>query len=284
MRLFQKLIAVVIIGTLFFETSFQVYPVFAEEASVPTEQEQEIIDRFIDKVESSQEYEKYSDCITELYVQRCADTEVGFRITLSYNTNDGNNVVFVGDGNFNILYSGKIENGDVTYFRSVVESSDVFKENESLIKELEVKRFVETEIGDRITISYTTENENERIVFIGDSNFDIIYAGIVRNNPESVRITDLYEGSSTTLSYTAGASYVDPNCCTFHCTAYQTNIHWGSMPGCSTIVGQPCSSVASIPYFGLVAYVVCKVGVYIACSVYTDKKCTDGMWVNVCEV
>ena len=67
------------------------------------------------------------------------------------------------------------------------------------------------------------------------------------------------------------------------CVKDRARVSYDPTPGCSYMVGQPCSSLKGIPKYGPIMYAVCKVGVWIACNFSTTRICTEWEAVPVCE-
>lgn len=170
-------------------------------------------------------------------------------------------------------------------FMSIIKNTVQYSEFESKINEVEVMEYSSTNVGDRITISFTTDRENQRIIFVGSETYEILYIGLITDGEDVLEVFDLLQSKKISYSYTSLSSISpDPNCSTYYCTSYQSNYVWNPQPACSIIIGQGCYGFALLPGYGWVAYAVCRAGVFIGCNFYTNKKCTTGFWNNVCPM
>lgn len=177
------------------------------------------------------------------------------------------------------------EDEAISEFMSIVKKTNEFQEFKTKIEEVEIMEYSKTDVGDRITISFKTNVKSQRLIFVGNKEYEVLYIGLVTDGEDLLVVHDLLNSQKISYSRTNLSSFTpDPNCSTFYCTNYQTNYSWNPQPSCSIIVGQACNPALLLPTYGWVVYAICKLGVYIGCSYTSTKKCTAGFWTNVCPM
>lgn len=170
-------------------------------------------------------------------------------------------------------------------FKSVIILSQHFIKLKNEIKEIEIMEYSETDFGVRITVSFTTSIPNQRLIFVGSKQYEILYVGLVTDGENEMEIVDLLESKKIMFSRTSlNTLQPDLNCSTYYCTKWQSDITWSPQPSCSPIIGQGCNPLLLIPKFGFVMLAICKAGVYVGCNFSTTRKCTEGFWNNVCPM
>ena len=174
------------------------------------------------------------------------------------------------------------EEESISEFMSIVKKTNEYQEYEGKIEEVEVMEYSKADTGDRLTISFKTGVKSQRLIFVGNIEYEVLYIGLITDGEDLLVVHDLLESQKISYSRTSLKSFTpDPNCSTFYCTNYQSNYTWNPQPSCSFIVGQSCNPLLLLPTYGWVVFAVCKVGVYVGCNYTSTKKCTAGFWNNV---
>ena len=164
------------------------------------------------------------------------------------------------------------ENCSLEDFNKTIENTEYYEEYKNSIIERDVFVEADTDEGKRFTTRYVLsceDNEKKYLIFIGDIDGNIIEVLLILNTDELISMSSLLDKKTTNI-HTRGPVY---ECVTIRCDKWKTDYNFDPQPGCSTIVGQPCNDLAIIigkPW----AKLVCKLGVFIACSITSEKVCT----------
>ena len=156
-------------------------------------------------------------------------------------------------------------------FEDLVESSEYYEMYEDSIVLQDVLVEADTEEGTRLTARYVlNEDEVEKyLLFVGDADGTLLDVLLTYSTDTLFSVTSLMNDETTNLNV-RGPVY---ECVTVKCDKWETNYGFDPQPACSQIVGQPCNDLSVIlgtPY----ATLICKLGVFIACSITSQKVCT----------
>ncbi len=147
-----------------------------------------------------------------------------------------------------------------------------------------MKTIVDTELGERITISYLVENEENRLVFVGDKDLNFLFIGYLSNENNQQKLVEYLDDRVTTMNVPPIPRHIDPNCASYYCSKTENSYYYNPQPGCSFVVGQACSPLLIAPVPGArILFLLCKAGVFVGCNVAKEKVCVQGTWFPVCE-
>lgn len=156
--------------------------------------------------------------------------------------------------------------GNISGFKEVVEQTQYYQEYQDNIEKI----YVETQNEEGIyTIAYLLNedvNGTETLVFVGDEDYYL----------KKVLVVDVSDNTASTknlLSNQKVRAHLG-YCVKDECTSYKTVASYTPNLACSSIVGQACTPLASLPGYSAVLYLLCQGGVFVGCNISTTKKCT----------
>lgn len=186
--------------------------------------------------------------------------------------------------NFNVF-----ADEDKNDFIDVVENNENYKKYFDQISNLEVNKVVETDEGIRKTVSYILDSEHDnvsrKLIFIGDSDNEIIKELVLIQTDTNYSLIDLSEGRTNTINYTTrngerGAVY---QCSKYTCNKWKTTVSLTVESGCPLYIGESCKVLGLL---GSNVYIyLCQVGVFLACHTTVGKGCA-GYYeeLSVCSI
>ena len=103
--------------------------------------------------------------------------------------------------------ANELTNNVIEQFEALVIKTKQYKEFESRIIRTEVKTIANTQQGERITISYLVDNEDNRLVFVGDSELNFLFIGYLTYTPNQTKLTEYLDDRVTTMNVPPHATY-----------------------------------------------------------------------------
>ena len=103
--------------------------------------------------------------------------------------------------------ANELTNNVIEQFEALVIKTKQYKEFESRIIRTEVKTIANTQQGERITISYLVDNEDNRLVFVGDSKLNFLFIGYLTYTPNQTKLIEYLDDRVTTMNVPPHATY-----------------------------------------------------------------------------
>lgn len=156
-------------------------------------------------------------------------------------------------------------------FKELIETTDYYKKYEDEVIDYDVLRSADTDYGKRFTVEYVLKEKNDSIrtlVFVGDEEGEILTAMYVSSSENELIADDMVDEYTTTIHLREYA-YL---CTKYVCAASETRPSIQPSAGCATVVGQPCEVLKL--FQKPIAAIICKAGVWAACSISFKKVCT----------
>lgn len=145
-------------------------------------------------------------------------------------------------------------------FIEIVEESNYYKNNETIVLAEGKENSVNTEEGIKYTAVYEIDVEGTtkaNLIFIGDENYKILNIYKVNYYEDRLSIIDLKEDVVSTMNSARGPVR---ECLEQVCASQAPVINYDS--ACRKIVGSSCPQIAGMP----IIYLLCKASVAIACT------------------
>jgi len=149
-------------------------------------------------------------------------------------------------------------------FKGIIMNTEEYKNYSDQIKSIYAETVNE---NGQVTVVYALDNEatsKHTLLFTGNSDLELEQILDVTITDENITVQDLLNKAQTR----AHLGY-----CTKHTCTKTTYISYN--PGkCSSILGDACSKLTLVPNYGYYLSLLCRGGVWAACNLDINKKCT----------
>ncbi len=158
-------------------------------------------------------------------------------------------------------------------FLSLIVNTEVFQDFRDYIISGPVITYSEDEYISRYVAAYQIHSDNGKktLFFIADKYGVFVDICSVLLNEEAIIITDLINDYTNRYNVDRGAvTWCEEQVCQEYAPFGYT-----SAPGCTSVLGYICNNQYTIKY-KLIAWAICKAGIWIICHIYTGQGwCID---------
>ena len=79
------------------------------------------------------------------------------------------------------------EEESISEFMSIVKKTNEYQEYEGKIEEVEVMEYSQTDIDDRLQISFNTDVKSQRLIFVGNREYEVLYIGLITDGEDLLK-------------------------------------------------------------------------------------------------